>query len=453
MGWWRNFLDTRLRRMLRDSSWMLGSTAISAVLGVIQVVLVTRLLGPDRYGELALIMAISTTVRQLVGVRTWEWAMKEFAAAHSRRDKSYAADVVRRGYVAGIVVNAIALVIVAATAGFSADRFVHDRDAATLVIGYSCVLLVNWTYDTSFAVLRVSGRFRFLAIQQVVMSVLRIVITGGSVIIWRRLDTTVIAYILVELAASVWLGVASSTIFRSEFGAPWWRIERKVHPQRGRMARLMAISWLIDTLKFAGGRVDLLVLGWYRSPFVVANYQAAWNFLDIAQRVTQPITMVAFADLAKLAAAGEGKEMLRTVGKLSVLALIIGVPGCTLLALIAGPLCRLFYGAAYPDSAAILQLLSFSLLWLVGLWMHPSFVSIGKSHWSLEVVIVMSSIKVALLVVLTPAHGASGVALANLVYCVTMPLLIPIYLVRMKRWFASAEYATFTSQQRETASG
>jgi len=432
---------------------MLGSTAISAVLGVVQVVLVTRLLGPNRYGELALIMAISTTVRQLVGVRTWEWAMKEFAAAHARHDARYAASVVRRGYAAGIVVNAVALTLVVATAGFTSERFVHDGGAATLVVGYGCVLLVNWTYDMSFAVLRVSGRFRFLALQQVVMSLVRIIVTGGSVIIWRRLDTTVAAYIIVELLASLWLGLAASTIFRLEFGESWWRVERGNPMVGGRMARLLAISWLIDTLKFAGGRVDLLVLGWYRSPFVVANYQAAWNFLDIAQRVTQPITMVAFADLAKLAAAGEGREMLRTVGKLSLLALLVGIPSCALLALIAGPLCRLFYGADYPDAAAILQILSFSLLWLVGLWMHPSFVSIGKSQWSLEVVVVMSGIKIALLALLTPSYGAHGVAFANLIYCLTMPLLIPIYLLRMKRWLSSPQYASFTSQQPEAASG
>lgn len=206
------------------------------------------------------------------------------------------------------------------------------------------------------------------------------------------------------------------------------------------MARLVAISWLIDTLKFTAGRVDLLVLGAFRSPFAVANYQAALNFLDVAQRVAQPITMVAFADLAKMGAAGQGRELLRVVGKLSLLALFVMTPVCTALLVVAPWLCHLVYGVEYPDAALLLQILAFSLLWLTGLWMQSSFISVGKPGWGLEVVVIMTTVKVGLLFALTPSYGGVGVAIANLAYCLSMPLLIPMYLARLRRWIASPEY-------------
>lgn len=449
MGFIRNFVDTRLRRMLRDSAWMMVAAGIAAVFGVVQVVVATRLLGPDGYGALALIMAVTVTVRQFVGVRTWEWAMREFARAYTERDVPYAADVVKRGYLTGAIVNGIALVIVVLGSTFAAERFVHDRSAAPLVAGYGAVLLVSWTYDTSFAVLRVAGQFRYLAIQQVVMSILRILLIGGAVVVWRRLDVAVITYVMVEVVASLWLALAAAQAFRSELGAPWWRVASQGRRSPD-MAKLMVISWLVDTLKFAGGRVDLLVLGYYRSKAVVGNYQAAWNFLDMAQRLTQPVTMVAFADLAKINAAGQGRELLRVIGKLTIIALVVVVPACALLLLIAPLLCQIAYGAAYPDAPELLQLLAFSLLWLVALWMHPAFVSLGKPGWSLEVVIVVSTVKVAFLIGLVPAHGAFGVAIANLACCIAMPMLIPLYLVRARRWIASPAYAArFPSLHRD----
>lgn len=440
MGRWRELFDVRLRRILRDSSIMLVATAVSGVLGLVQVMLVTRLLGADRYGQLALIIAISQSVRQFMGVRIWEWAMKEFARAHTLRDAAVGAAVVRRGLLSSAAVNLLAFVIVVLAARFAAGRFVKDPTAWTLVIGYGVVLLVSWTYDTAFAVLRVAGHFRFLAAQQIGMSLLRIVVTGGAVLMWRRLDVTIASYVVVELLASLWLSAMAARTFRRELGASFWSLRRAPTPRDVTMTRLVIIGSVMDTLKLAATRLDILILGWWSAPVAVANYQAAWNFLDVAARVTQPITMVAFADLAKLGAAGEGKEIVRVVGKLSLFAFAVTLPACVLLYLLAPWICHLVYGPGFPDAAGLLQILSFSLLWLTGLWMLPSFVSIGKPTWGLEVVGIMTAIKLVLLAVLTPAHGATGVAIANLVYSLAVPLLLPLYFLRIRRWVLSPEF-------------
>jgi O-antigen/teichoic acid export membrane protein len=373
-----------------------------------------------------------------MGVRIWEWAMKEFARAHTAKDAAYAGAVVRRACLVGLIVNLVAFVAVVIAARFAAGRFVHDEGTATLVLGYGIVLLFNWTFDVAFAVLRVSGRFRFLAGQQVAMSVVRIVVTGGSVILWRRLDTTVVSYVIVEIIASLWLSFQAARAFHAELGVSVWRARGAT---RVPMANLVIIGSVMDTLKLAATRLDVLVLGWFRAPVAVANYQAAWNFLDLTQRVTQPITMVAFADLAKLGAAHEGKEILRVVGKLTLLALAVTLPACTALYLLAPFLCHLIYGPGYPDAPALLRILSYGLLWLTGLWMLPSFVSVGKPMWGLEVVGIMTAAKIALLALLTPNHGATGVAIANLAYSLLVPLLLPIYYLRMRRWVSSPQFA------------
>jgi O-antigen/teichoic acid export membrane protein len=419
---------------MRDSSWMLAATGTSALLNFVQIFVVTRGLGSARYGELALIIGFATLVRQLVGVRIWEWAMKEFAVAYTKKDPAHAAEVVKVGYVVGAAVNAISFVLVLAFAGFAARRIVHDESTTSLVAAYGLVLLVNWSYDTSFAILRVTGRFKFLAVQQLAASVLRVILLGGAVLVWKRLDTTVGAYVAIEVAVSLWLMIAADNVFARELGGRWWRLARGSRVLGVRdVGKLMAIGSLVDTLKLAVGRLDLMVLGWYSTSDVVGNYQAAANFLDQLNRIAQPVTMVAFSDLAKLGAEGKGRDLLRVVGKLTLLGLVVTVPLGAALSLGAPLWCRIVYGAGYPGAPAILAILGWSIVWQMSMWMQPAFVSIGKASWGLEVSLILTPLKLGLLFVLVPALGGEGLAMANLAYFLAFVLATPFYLARMRK--------------------
>ncbi len=448
MAWLRQLFDRQLRRFLRDSSWMLASTGMSAVLGLLQIVIVTRLLGAGRYGKLVLIISFATTVRQFVGVRIWEWAMKEFAVAYTKRDAVHAAQVVKVGYATGVVVNLISFAIVAALASFAAHRIVHDDSTAPLVAGYGLVLLVNWSYDTSFAILRVTGRFRFLAIPQLLSSVVRVILLGGAVLIWQRLDTTVAAYLVNQVLVTLRLMIAAENVFAHELGGRWWRLARGAKALGARQVwRLMAIGSLLDTVKLAASRLDLMVLGWYSpSSEIVGNYQAAMNFLDQVNRIAQPVTMVAFSDLAKLGAEGKGRELLAIVKKLTILGFLVTVPIAAALSLGAPFWCRIVYGAGFPGAPALLAILGWTIVWQVSMWMQPSFVSIGKAQWGLEISLWLTPVKLIMLFALVPTMGATGLAIANLVYFVAFPLMTPIYLARMRRWIASPEFAATTSK-------
>jgi hypothetical protein len=73
--------------------------------------------------------------------------------------------------------------------------------------------------------------------------------------------------------------------------------------------------------------------------------------------------------------------------------------------------------------------------------MLPSFVSVGKPMWGLELVGIMTAVKVLILVLLAPSLGEKGVAIGHLAYALTVPALLPIYFFRMRRWVLSPEFA------------
>ena len=100
------------------------------------------------------------------------------------------------------------------------------------------------------------------------MALLRVVVIGGSVLVWRRLDTTLAAYVLIEVLNALWLQLSASRAFRAAFGSAWWRTPAPTLPPTS-MIRLVAIGTVIDTLKaFAGRAVCRLAV---RQPLRVAN--------------------------------------------------------------------------------------------------------------------------------------------------------------------------------------
>src|ERR1700757_3460169 len=68
-----------LRRLVRNSSWGLASTAIEFVLSLVETTLVARALGAADYGRLALVVASVVSIKQLVDVRAWEGATRYLA--------------------------------------------------------------------------------------------------------------------------------------------------------------------------------------------------------------------------------------------------------------------------------------------------------------------------------------------------------------------------------------
>jgi O-antigen/teichoic acid export membrane protein len=435
------FFDNTLRRLVSNSALMGGSTAVSAVLGLLQTVLFTRVLGAEKYGQLVLIMGVTTLVRQLFSVRVWEWVMKEYAAAQVQDDVRVAGKVVSTGYLYSLGVNALALVVVLVSARFSAQEFLKDPQLAFLVIVYSLTLLTSWTYDTSFAVLRVSGQFRFLAVQGAVGSVVRLLAFGAVLLVSKRLDFVVWTYVALETGISTWLQLEAGKSFRHRFKDSWRHHLGSAWAKPTRDAvKLLAISSVIDTVKMLGARADVFVLASFRSPADVGIYQAAYNFIDGLNRLAQPMTMVAFADLAKLGAAKDGDAILGLAKRISALMAAVLLPGCVLTALLSPWLVNLVYGPKYPGAAPLLAVLIWSMLWLMAIWAHPSYVSVGKPHWSLQVLIVATVAKLVALFTLVPTMGPMGVAIATTLYFGVYVVTLPVYYLRLKSHIRSPEF-------------
>ena len=105
---------------------------------------------------------------------------------------------------------------------------------------------------------------------------------------------------------------------------------------------------------------DTLMLG-YLTPYTeVARYEAAAKLLEASQFLVRPMTMVLFPLSVQLATRAQWTRLLRLLHKMLAGALGVGLLACAGVALIAGPIVRIVYSAAYDDSAMLLRVLYLS---------------------------------------------------------------------------------------------
>ena len=91
---WRE--DNLLRRVLRNSSYLSSSNAFSGVLGLLQGILVTRLIGVDGYGLVtATIVTFASNVNNLLSFRMSEAMVKFYGDALQAGEKERAAAIAK----------------------------------------------------------------------------------------------------------------------------------------------------------------------------------------------------------------------------------------------------------------------------------------------------------------------------------------------------------------------
>jgi PST family polysaccharide transporter len=157
-------------------------------------------------------------------------------------------------------------------------------------------------------------------------------------------------------------------------------------------------------------KMDVLLLTHWRAPAEVGVYAAAYRFLDVGQALA---LAVAGALAPRLARAGE--EQARTALRAVRLALLCTLPLAAALALLRAPVVAALYGDGYAAASPVLGVLALALVPIVVDMVALSALSAaGAAGTAAWLYLGGAALNVRLNMLLIPARGASGAALATL---------------------------------------
>jgi O-antigen/teichoic acid export membrane protein len=161
-------------------------------------------------------------------------------------------------------------------------------------------------------------------------------------------------------------------------------------------------------------RADVLMLEVLRGSREVGVYAAPVRLVEVANLL--PILLMASVYPLFAAAGPRDPERVDRLfrGSLRFLAAAV-TPLIVAQIAYAGPLVRLLFGDGYAESAAVLPALAAAeLLIFADIVMNARFVATGMERRNLQLVAAAAVTNVAANLVLIPAHGAAGAALATL---------------------------------------
>ena len=116
-GYWQNITlychrkvrsfrnDKIFRKLVSNSSWLLGANGVSAVLGFVTGILMARSLGAEQYGILALVTSFTSVANQIFDSRSWEVGIKFTTQFMKANDEPRALAVIKLGYLVDIATS------------------------------------------------------------------------------------------------------------------------------------------------------------------------------------------------------------------------------------------------------------------------------------------------------------------------------------------------------------
>jgi O-antigen/teichoic acid export membrane protein len=267
---------------------------------------------------------------------------------------------------------------------------------------------------TGRALLRLADRFRWLSIELVAESVVRVVLvllvltaTSGE------LKAVVGAYLLAAAfgaVAMVWL-VRKAWITLDL--APWRDVRLLAVPEFGTVIRFMLYSNVSGTFRLLSGKADLLVVGWFVDPSAVGTYRLARTLADPLVALSDPVYQAVYPEMARSVHGSDTGSIGELASAVRSWAWRIIIPVAAAVTLGAGWFIPAVFGAPYAGSVPLTRILVLQLVWLPYLWVPGLLLALGQARTVTALTAADGICYVALLFLLVPAFGVTGAAVAT----------------------------------------
>jgi stage V sporulation protein B len=403
-----------LQRVLRNSGWLLGAELVSGVLLFAQAVMITRALGVEGYGVLALVTALVLAVVYLFDSRTWETIIKFVPQHRVEGHSDRATATVQLCYLIEIASGVGSVLVLLVGAELAARVFIKDPVSANLVRLYAVIALIRIPQEPTGALLRLAGRFDWLSYQTVVIALVN---TVGTALVWWT-GATVGRMLGVQLAGAAVGSVILLAMGRRvalEKDLPFWR-RSSLRSLRGRyreLLRFALLSNLTGTSRILSAHADVLVLGFFGTPAAVGVYDLAKKLVKQAAKLSNPLYASVFPEISRLISERKHAEVRRLQRQLTRALLALVIPACAVVAVAAPWLVLLVFGDEFEPAGPLLQILIWQFLWLPLIWLPGFLLSVGRPGVLTSLTWTGALIHLALVFALVPGLGAPGAAIAT----------------------------------------
>lgn len=405
------------RRVVQQTFWTGAVSAVQLPAGILLVALSTRMLGPEGYGYLAVIIAVSTLVHGLAALPGGE-TVTTFATrsvAEGRRDE--AGNVLRFTLTLSFGMALVAYAAIAALTFAARDLIGIGEGHVTAMLLYGTVGIFAATNAETLAVLRLADRMSVGFAVTLAATLTRVGLIAAAWWSEGDLSAVVAAYVAGAAVNGIGLFIAAAAAapaagingFLTSFSI---RVPAQI-------IRFQTGVFGKTTLGHLSGSLDSILLYYFAGPASTGLYRAARRIVDSARLPFSVLVKNVHAEFSRQWYASEGAALRRTAVRFTLMATTLAAVVFGALAVWREPVTRLVLGDGFAGAAPLLLILipgSFVAGSNAALSILPE--ATGRVKPPLVAHIVAFIAFLAVLVTLAPDLGAAGAAWANSVFLI-----------------------------------
>lgn len=396
--------DPSIRRVLRNSGYLFSSNTISAVLGFVQGILVTRLLGDTVFGVLTTIIVFASNVNRLLSFRMSEVVVRYMGEALAQDDKPRASAIVKGVGLTEAMVSVLAYLALLLLSVWGARTFAEDASLAFLFQFYGLFLLANAVYETSVGVLQTTDKFKQVAQANFFQSIVLTILIAAAFFLQWGIQGVLTAYLIGKLIAGIWVATAALRELKNRLGSDWIT------------SPLSQVKNWKEIFGFAfstniNGTVNLFArdnIPLYLAAFLpneqVGYFRLATSLINMVMLPIEPFIWPTYAEITKTIAQKQWqttRKLLKQVSSIAGTWTLLAGGG---LAAFGWWLIPFVYGSEFAPAyiCVLILLVGYSIANVMN-WNRPLLLALGYPTYPLMVAAITGAVEVLLIFIFLPS--------------------------------------------------
>jgi O-antigen/teichoic acid export membrane protein len=382
-------LDSLLIRTARGAGWVMAWRLGMRILGLVNTLVLVRLIAPADFGIIALGTSFMQTIDGMLTLGTEEAVIREATPGRAFYDTAFTLNLLR-----GLSVTVLVVALAYPAANFFADPRLGPMllfvACLPLLDGFANIGAVNFRRDFAF-----HKEFAIMVLPKLC----------GIV-------AAITAAVLLHSYVAMLVGMGVNRVLRvvMSYVMHPYRPGLSLKAWRG-LAGYSAWTWLLSLAVLVRDRSDSLLIGRLMNTAAVGFYSLGAEVAALpTTELIEPLGRAAFSGFAagRQEKTDPAESFLRLIGSAALLTLPAGVG----LSLVAAPLVTLAFGPGWSQAIPVLRILSLSFTIMVFGHLSLHLLSAHALLGRLVGITVAGAVaRVALLALLIPAFGLTGAAI------------------------------------------
>lgn len=411
------FENELIRRVVKNTAYLFSATGISAVLSMLQGILVARMLGVTAFGVLGTIIMFTTVVNKFASFRMNELVVKYVGQYTENNEPERAAAVYKVASLVEILASVFAFILVRLLASLAALYLAKDPATINWFLVYSWIILANLIAESSTGLLQIFNRFRFMAVLNIVQSLTTFSIILVVYITQSDVMGVLVAYMVGKVIGAVGLSARALVEATRRWDWGWWRTPISLLREKYRELTRFAVSTYISaTLSLVTKDSELLWVSFLRNPTESGYYKLALALANLAQMPVAPMPQATYPELSREVARKNWSNVRYVLRQGSILAGSYTLLVSLVLVFLGPPIILYIYAPEYlPAYPALLILLAGYFVANTFYWNRVALLAIGLPDFPAKVNLVLAVLKITGIFLLVPIYGylASAALLAG----------------------------------------